>query len=338
MKKIIVSGLRRAEVVEVPDPQPVEDWAVVKVQVAPMCTEYKAFEEGGRHENLGHEAVGEVVAIAQPCRVKVGDRVVVQPQYPCGKCRMCIAGDYIRCLTPFDFVQFTGSPHGQACMAQYVLKPSWLLSPIPDDVSYRRAGLAICALGPTFGAYEIAGLSAFDTVLIAGMGPVGLGGVVNAKFRNARVIALEPLPWRQAKARELGADYVLDPRNEDVLERIMEMTHGDGARCTVDCAGTLEAQKLLLSATRHGGWMIFVAWTPQPLEIKGTHDLVRTGVKLAGAWHYNLNDYPKVMQVIRESPAAEKLISHVFGFSRVQEAFEVSASHESAKVMLEPWA
>jgi L-iditol 2-dehydrogenase len=337
MLKVIISGERRAEIIEVPDPHPIEDWAVVKVHVAPMCTEYKAFLDGKSHDNLGHEAVGEVVAIAQPCKVKVGDRVVVQPQYPCGKCRLCLAGDYIRCDRPYNFGEFTGSPHGQATMAQYVLRPSWLLTPIPDEVSYHRAGLAICGLGPTFGALQIAEVGAFDTVLIAGMGPVGLGGVINAKFRNARVIALEPLPWRQAKAKELGADHVLDPRDENVLARIMEITAGEGADCTVDCAGTLEAQKLLLRATRKRGWMIFVALAIEPFEIKGTPDLVRTGVKVTGAWHYNLNDYPKLMQVIRESPVIDRLISHVFGFSRVQEAFETSASHESAKVMLEPW-
>jgi len=337
MQKVIIAGERRAEVAEAPDPVPVEDWALVRVEVAPMCTEYKAWLAGGRHESIGHEAVGEVVAVAQPCRVRVGARVVVQPQYPCGTCRLCRAGDYIRCLRPYSFAAFTGSPDGQACMAQYVLKPSWLLSPIPDEVSYLHAGLAICGLGPTFGAYEIAQLGAFDTVLLAGMGPVGLGGVINARYRGARVIALEPLPWRQAKARELGADHVLDPRDEDVLQQILDLTDGEGARCAVDCAGTLEAQRLLLQATRAGGWMIFVALAVEPFEVKGTPDLVQTGVKLAGAWHYNLNDYPKLMQVIREAPGLDAMITHVFGFSQVQQAFETSASHESAKVMLEPW-
>jgi len=80
-----------------------------------------------------------------------------------------------------------------------------------------------------------------------------------------------------------------------------------------------------------------VALAVEPFEVKGTPDLVQTGVKLAGAWHYNLNDYPKLMQVIREAPGLDAMITHVFGFSQVQQAFETSASHESAKVMLEPW-
>jgi L-iditol 2-dehydrogenase len=338
MKKAVITGERQAEIVEAPEPQPIEDWALVKVHYAPMCTEYKAWLSGRPADNLGHEAVGEVVAVAQPCQVSVGDRVVVQPQYPCGKCWLCRAGDYIRCRTGHSFAEFTGSPHGSAAMAQYILKPSWLLSPIPDDVSYRDAGLAICALGPTFGAFHIAGLSAFDTVLIAGTGPVGLGGVVNARFCGTRVIALDPLEWRRAKAGELGADHVLDPTSEGVLEAIMDLTDGEGVHCAVDCAGTLEAQELLLSATRCHGHFVFVALADKPFGIKGTPDLVRTGITVAGAWHYNLNDYPHVMKVIRESPVADQIISHVFPFSQIQEAFETSASHQSAKILLDPWA
>ena len=73
-------------IIDLPDPKAKEDWVVVKVQTAPMCTEYKAFLNGGRAEYLGHEAAGEVVEVAQPGRVKVGDRVVVMPQNACGKC------------------------------------------------------------------------------------------------------------------------------------------------------------------------------------------------------------------------------------------------------------
>src|ERR1051326_1036994 len=97
MKKAVILGDRKPGRVEVPDPQPKEDWAVVKVHVAPMCTEYKSFVSGQKVEQLGHEAAGEVVAVAQPGRVRLGDRVVVMPVYPCGKCPLCISGDYIHC-------------------------------------------------------------------------------------------------------------------------------------------------------------------------------------------------------------------------------------------------
>jgi len=337
MKKVVIAGERQAAVVEVPDPEPKEDWALVKVHVAPMCTEYKAFVAGSQVEHLGHEAVGEVVAVAQPCKVEVGDRVVVQPQYPCGKCRLCVAGDYIRCRNTYDFAEFTGSREGSATMAQYVLKPSWLLSPIPEDVSYEHASLAICALGPTFGAFADMSLSAFDTVLICGLGPVGLGGIINAYFRGARVIGVEPQAERRERAAQLGTTHMLDPADDGTLDQIMDLTDGQGVDCSVDCAGSLDAQRLCLRATRRMGRMSFVALAVEEFAIKGTPDLVQTGIKLSGAWHYNLNDYPKVMQVIRASPVIDRLISHVFPLSQVQEAFETSASLTSGKILLKPW-
>src|SRR5438067_5551328 len=88
MKKAVVLGSRKAELVEVPDPRPKEDWVVVKVHAAPMCAEYKAFVGSTAVDRLGHEAAGEVVAVAQPGRVKEGDRVVVMPLYACGKCAL----------------------------------------------------------------------------------------------------------------------------------------------------------------------------------------------------------------------------------------------------------
>ena len=67
------------------------------------------------------------------------------------------------------------------------------------------------------------------------------------------------------------------------------------------------------------------------------HDLIRKGLTLHGSWHYNLNLFPRVMQVIQRSPAVERLVSHVLPLRRIQEALELSAAGESAKILLKPW-
>lgn len=337
MKKAVLPGDRRATLVDVPDPQPKDDWVVVKVEAAPMCAEYKSFVAGDKVDFLGHEAAGEVVAVAQPGRVKVGDRVVVMPLYACGKCALCISGNYIHCEHAPDFVQFTGASEGRATMAQYLLKPSWLLPPIPDGVSYERASLACCALGPSFGAFQNMGLSAYDTVLITGAGPVGLGGVVNARFRGARVIVVESVPWRVQRAQEMGAAGVIDPRSDDVARQIRELTGGTGVDCALDCSGTVQAQRLCIDATRRKGKVAFVGECYEDLPVRVSPDMIRKGLTLIGSWHYNLVDFPSIMKVIQESPLIDLLISHVLPMSRVEEAFELSASHQTAKVILKPW-
>jgi L-iditol 2-dehydrogenase len=337
MKRAVIFGERQAGLVDAPDPRPKENWALVKVHVTPMCTEYKAFKAGGKAEFLGHEAAGEVVEVAQPGRVKVGDRVVVMPQYPCGKCPLCVSGDYIHCEQCVDFAAFTGSPEGSATYAQYVLKPDWLLPAIPEGVSYEHGSLALCALGPSFGAFDTMSVSAFDTVLITGAGPVGLGGVVNARYRGARVLVAESVPWRVERAYAMGADKVLDPRDDDVAGQIKALTGGIGVDCALDCSGALAAERLCIDAARRKGKVAFVGESGSDLAIRVGPDMLRKGLTMIGSWHYNLKLFPAIMQVIQRSPLIELLISHVMPMSKIQEAFEISASNETAKMLLHPW-
>ena len=337
MKKAVILGKGEAGLVEVSDPQPKEDWALVRVHAAPMCTEYKAFVAGYPTQFLGHEAAGEVVAIAQPGCVKVGDRVVVMPQYPCGECELCVGGDFIHCQNNYDVQAFLGTRDGTATYAQYLLKPSWLLQKIPDGVSYELASLACCGLGPTFGACDAMDLDAFDTVLITGLGAVGLGGVVNAKFRGARVIGVESIPYRLERANMLGADVVLDPTRDDALGQVMDLTGGRGVDKSIDCSGAVAAERFCVDATRRKGQVAFVGECRDELKIRIGPDMIRKGLTILGAWHYNLSLFPKVMQVIQESAVIEQLISHVLPMSQIQEAFELSSSHECAKIILKPW-
>ena len=84
MKVVAKFGPESAGLIDNPDPVAKGEFVVVKIHSAPMCTEYKSFKNEGKSDNFGHEAAGEVVEIAQEGTVKVGDRVVVMPHYPCG--------------------------------------------------------------------------------------------------------------------------------------------------------------------------------------------------------------------------------------------------------------
>jgi L-iditol 2-dehydrogenase len=205
MKRAVITGKKVAELVESPIPQPKEDWVLVKVRAIPLCTEYKSWLKGTKYN--GHEASGEVVAVANPgqnSKVKVGDRVAVMPGWPCGKCELCLSGEYIHCRSWYDYKGFTGLETDGDTHVQYLLKQDWLLAPIPDGVSYEMGALACCGLGPTFGALDRLNASAFDTVLITGAGPVGLGGIVNAKYRGAKVISVDSVPYRMGKGPGAG--------------------------------------------------------------------------------------------------------------------------------------
>lgn len=337
MQRAKITGVRQATVVEVPAPKPKADWVLVKVLSAPMCTEFKGFVSGDGCHGYGHEAAGVVAEVAQPCRVKPGDRVVVQPGTPCGTCPLCVAGDYIHCEHWFPFAETTGSPEGLATMAQYLLKQDWLLSPVPDDVSDDLASLAVCGLGPTFEAFDATAVDAFDTVLITGLGPVGLGGVVNARFRGARVIGVESNPTRARLALELGAEKVVDPRDPDALHLVREAAGAGGIGMAVDCAGIVSAHRLCMDAVRRKGRVAFVGQCHEPTPLTISKDMIQRGLRLYGIWHYNLASFPRVLDVIRRSPVIAKMITHVLPLSQVQRAWELQVSGECGKIILKPW-
>ncbi|MYA55038.1 zinc-binding dehydrogenase [Candidatus Poribacteria bacterium] len=339
MKVAAVLGEHQAGVVEVPDPIPKEDWVVVKIHASPMCTEYHAFEHGYKTDGLGHEAAGEVVDMAQPGKVEIGDRVVVMPQYPCGKCALCTDGDYIHCENNYNFEEFVGTRHGSATMAQYILKPSWLLPKIPDDVSYEHASLACCALGPSYRAFDEMGVNATHTVLITGIGPVGFGAIANARFRGAKVIAAELIPWRAERAKQMGVEAVINPTDEDAVDQIRDLTtDGRGVDFALDCSGNVHAHRLCIDTTRRRGTIAFVGQSgTNDTILHVSPDLIGKGLRLMGAWHYNLNQFPGLMKVIEGSPLLDLLISNIFPMREIQKAFETSASQESSKIILKPW-
>jgi L-iditol 2-dehydrogenase len=334
MKQIFITGKRKCEIRETPNPKAVKNWALVKITVAPMCTEYKQYVSGQVHEPLGHEAAGEVIDVAQPGRVKAGDRVVVMPQYPCGVCDLCLAGEYIHCQHTINIKTFTGEAYGNSTYAQYILKPDWLLPVIPDDISDEHASMLCCGLGPTFGALERMQTSSGDVVLITGLGPVGLGGVINARYKNCRVIGITGNPYRANLAIELGAEKIFNPLESDLEEQILAYTNGIGVDGAMECSGDRRAMALLLKVTRRNGKISFIGESGK-FCFHVSDELIRNGLKFYGIWHYNLNGVAKLFELVRESgPLLDKLISHRFSYTRVEEAWELQATHACGKVIL----
>ncbi|MBA7484964.1 L-threonine 3-dehydrogenase [subsurface metagenome] len=202
----------------------------------------------------------------------------------------------------------------------------------------------IDGIGTPFGAFQAIGVSAFDTILITGLGPVGLGGVLNSRFRGAHVIGVEPVSWRRDRAKQMGAEEVFGPNDEHILAKIRALTSGRGVDCAVDFSGlpddlrgTVQGERLCIDATRQRGKVAFVGECSKDLSIQASRDMIRKGLTIVGSWCWNTADLPQIMQVIQESPLMDLLISHVMPMGRIQEAFELLASGECAKVVLKPW-
>ena len=336
MKVVAKFGPESAGLIDKPDPIAKGEFVVVKIHSAPMCTEYKGFKNEGTSDSFGHEAAGEVVEIAQEGTVKVGDRVVVMPHYPCGKCSLCLTGEYVHCPNDHRAPNIPEQTGVTTTFAQYILKKDWQLVPIPEDLSYHHAGMACCGLGSTFNAMRLMNVNALDTVLITGMGPIGLGGVINAVYRGAHVIAVESHPYRAALAKKLGAAEVVNPEDADVADQIRDLTHGRGPDKGVECSAAAAAVRLLIGVTRPKGHVSLIGGIGE-VEIQGS-EIINKGLTVHGARHYNLAGTPAMIRMITQVKAQlDTFITHTFPMRQIQEAWALQCTHNCGKVVLDAW-
>lgn len=338
MKTVEITGRRTVRLAEKPLPRIAVGYVLVKVIVAPMCNEYLAYTEGvylerNRPDSLGHEFAGEVVAAPPGSAFSPGDRVVALCGFPCGRCEMCLRGYYAHCPQTEDPRKVCNSESGECGFAQYAVKADWMLEPIPDDLSYEHASLVCCGLGPTFGALERARVAVGGTVLITGLGAVGLGGIVTARARGARVIAAVRSPYRAQLAQKLGCEVLIDPSLADILDA----TGGRGADCVLECSGQARYQRLAIDSVARLGTVAFLA-EPGHLQIDVNDDLIQRGVSLLGSLDMNRRDVSRLLQIVRSAPEQlNTLITHRLPLARIGEAFEAQASYESGKILLYPW-
>lgn len=325
-----------AGVVEVPDPRIADNYALVKVFSAPLCTEFK-FLSRPRRGGLGHEAAGEVVAVGPNARtVKVGDRVAVMPQSACGKCDLCLSGEHIYCQSPRDALGICNSETGREMVGQYVIQQDWLLMPFPDSIPHDHAAMACCGFGPGFNAMQSMSVTKDDLVLVSGLGPVGLGAAAVALHRGARVWGLEINDHRIALARRIGMEMIFDPRNESVKDQILAATAGRGVPKSVDTTRLETSARLLVTVASRRGQIGFIG-QGGTIEVA---PLVGKGLTVHGCWHWNhLRDADLMIQTIAGSAARiETIITHRFSIDRIHEAMQLQVGGACGKVIIHPWS
>ena len=247
----------------VPDPS-IEDSrdVILRVTSCAICGSDLHLMDGQmptmeRGDVLGHEFMGEVVEVGSPDHVlKKGDRVVVPFNINCGQCRMCRMGNWASCLTSnrngamaakmfgyptaglFGYSHLTGGYAGG--QAEYVRVPMADVGPmkVPDDMTDEQALFLSDILPTGWQAMAYCDLQGGESVAIWGAGPVGLFAIKSAAVMKAgRIISIETVPERIALAKVAGATDVIDPSTEDVMERLKEITGGQGPDCVVDCVG-----------------------------------------------------------------------------------------------------
>jgi L-iditol 2-dehydrogenase len=185
---------------------------------------------------------------------------------------------------------------------------------------------------------QLMNVNANDTLLISGLGPVGLGGVINGVHRNARVIGVESNPWRAQLALTLGAEAVVDPTSPDALAQLRDLTGGKGIDKAIDCSGVVAAHRLCIDAARRKGQVAFVGECSDETPLRISPDMIRKGLTLIGSWHYNMKDTPTMMALVAKvGPQLDKFVTQRFPLTQVQDAWTLQLTGKSAKILLKPW-
>ena len=206
---------------------------------------------------LGHEFMGEVVEVGSPNhKLKKGDRVVVPFNINCGECSQCKKGNWASCQRSnrnakmaaeqfgyttaglFGYSHVTGGYWGG--QAEYVRVPMADVGPmvVPEGIDDEHALFLSDILPTGYQAAEHCDIEGGETIAIWGAGPVGLFAVKSAIVLGAeRVVVIESVPERIALAKAAGATDIIDYTKEDVLERLKEITHGEGPDAVIDCVG-----------------------------------------------------------------------------------------------------
>ncbi len=254
MKAIVFHAIGDIRLDDVPDPT-IEDQtdAIVRLTASAICGTDLHFVRGtvapvDKGQILGHEGIGIVVSVgSEVTSIKVGQRVVIPAIVGCGTCQFCRKGLFAQC----DVANPMGKLAGSVCFggpaaagklkglqAEKARVPfaDHMLVPIPDEIDDDQAILMSDIL-PTgwFGA-DLAEIDRDDHVLVFGCGPVGQMAIASAKLMGGRVIAVDRLPDRLEMARAQGAE-VINFDEVDVLEAVLRLTKGDGARRVIDAVG-----------------------------------------------------------------------------------------------------
>src|SRR5712675_2696354 len=274
-----------AEIREVKVPSYGRSDVLVKVKVASICGtdlhiyEWDRWAQGRIHPPLipGHEFCGEVAAFGdEVTSVKEGDFVSGEMHVACGKCLQCRTGESHIC----QFVKIIGVDTDGA-FAEYVVIPEsniWKLDPaIPVEYA--------SILDPLGNAVHtvLAGEIAAKTVAITGCGPIGLFAIAVARAVGASTIfALEINEHRRQVAREMKADYVLDPSKENASAIVMEKTGGLGADVVLEMAGHPDSIRTAFDIVRRGGRISLLGLTSEPISLNFSEDIIFKGITVQG--------------------------------------------------------
>ena len=335
MKAFVMKQIGQVGFVDKPTPEPGPNDAVVRTSKALICTSDSHTVHGGigprTDLTLGHEAVGVVHAVGSEVKVfRPGDRVVAG----------AITPDWGHPAAQNGYPSQTGGPLGgwkfanvkDGVFAEYfhVNDADANLAKIPDDVQDEVAVYCCDMLSTGFMGAENGNIPIGGTVAVLAQGPVGLMSTVGARLQGAGlVIGVESVPSRQKLARIYGADEIVDFTKEDVVDRVMELTDGEGVDTAIEALGADITFQTAIKITKPGGTVSNTGYFGEGEFVSiprvewgvGMADMtIATGLCPGG--RLRMERLLRVLQGGRVDPT--QMTTHTFHFDEMERAFEVA--------------
>jgi len=342
----------RIELREVPKPSPGPGQALLKVSLTTICGTDVHILKGeypvAAGLIVGHEPVGRVESVGVGVAgFEPGDRVIVGAITPCGQCRACLSGDGSQCSHGGDgFEALGGWRFGNTingCQAEYVLVPNAQanLAKIPTSLSDEDVILCPDIMSTGFSAIERGHVRLGDAVAVFAQGPIGLCATAGARLAGASlVIGVDSVPERLAQAKRMGADVVLNYKEQDVVAEIKRLT-GGGVDVAVEALGQQSTFESCLRSIRPGGVLsslgVYSGHLRVPLDAYaaglGDHTIVTT---LCPGGKERMR---RLMSIVAAHRAPfRELVTHSFHLSQIREAYELFGQQRDGvlKVAIRP--
>jgi L-iditol 2-dehydrogenase len=301
MKAWVLKGPQELSLTEKPVPEPGPAEVLVRVDAAAICgTDIEILHHGlpamiegelpfNKNFTPGHEYMGTVVKLGDGVdEYQPGDRVTVEVHAGCGRCERCREGMYTSCLNYGQNYGDNMKGHRangfttDGAFAEYAVNHINTLVHLPDTMSDEEATLVVTAGTAMYGIDAMAGLIAGKRLAVTGPGPIGLMGVAVGKALGADpVILTGTRDARLALGEKLGADHVVNVRNEDPVEAVQRITRGKGVHYVLECSGAPNALNEAAKMVNRGGRICLAAFPLEPVPVDVAH-LVRNNIYVFG--------------------------------------------------------
>ena len=334
MKVAVMNGIGEMGYTERPIPQAKEDEVLVKLEYVGICGSDMHYYEMGRIGDyiveppfvLGHEPGGTVVEVGKNVtHLKPGDRVALEPGKTCGKCRFCREGKYNLCPD----VVFFATPPIDGVFQEYVAHPEDLCFKLPENVSTLEGAL-IEPLAVGFHAAKQGDAHAGQTAVVFGAGCIGLVSMMALKACGvSRVYVVDVMQKRLDKALELGADGVINGKEDDVLAMAKELTDGEGFDLAIETAGTEITTNQAIQAVRKGSNIVLVGYGKTGMMNMMMSLALDKEVTFKTVFRYR-HIYPMAIDAVAQGKVDLKgIATHIFDFDDIQTAMDRSVNEKS---------